>query len=159
MSKLVLGLDVGIASVGWGIIDYDNNNIVDCGVRLFPERDTKSNEERRSFRSSRRLIRRREHRLERIKKILKENNIIDDNFKNLDNPYEIRCKGLKEGLTKEELATAILHIAKRRGVTGKWTVEEDSKKATDDETTKGILSNNTKDLKNKYICELQVLVP
>ena len=156
MSKLVLGLDVGIASVGWGIIDYDNNNIVDCGVRLFPERDTKSNEDRRSFRSSRRLIRRREHRLERIKKILRENNIIDDNFKNLDNPYEIRCKGLNERLTNEELATAILHLAKRRGVTGKWTIEEDKKKTDDSESTKGILSNNTKELKNKYICELQL---
>ncbi len=37
MSKLVLGLDIGITSVGYGIIDVENNEFVDYGVRLFKE--------------------------------------------------------------------------------------------------------------------------
>ena len=34
MSK-VLGLDIGIVSVEWGLIDIKNNKIIDMGVRLF----------------------------------------------------------------------------------------------------------------------------
>ena len=32
--ELKLGLDIGVASVGWGIID-ENYNVIDSGVRLF----------------------------------------------------------------------------------------------------------------------------
>lgn len=156
MSKLVLGLDVGIASVGWGIIDYETNKIIASGVRLFSERDKKQNETRRNSRSSRRLIRRREHRLERIKKILFEDKIITENFIPLENPYEIRVKGLNNKLSNEELATAILHIAKRRGVSGNWTVEESKKAAAEEESLKKILNENREQLKNKYICEIQL---
>lgn len=35
---LILGLDLGIASVVYGIID-ENYNIIDYGVRLFDEAD------------------------------------------------------------------------------------------------------------------------
>lgn len=37
MSKLALGIDIGITSVGYGIIDLDTNKFVDYGVRLFKE--------------------------------------------------------------------------------------------------------------------------
>ena len=37
MGRLVLGLDIGITSVGFGIIDLDESEIVDYGVRLFKE--------------------------------------------------------------------------------------------------------------------------
>ncbi|MBK7088345.1 MAG: hypothetical protein IPH56_05270 [Chitinophagaceae bacterium] len=35
MSK-VLGLDLGTNSIGWAIIDTDNNQIESCGTRIFP---------------------------------------------------------------------------------------------------------------------------
>lgn len=35
MGKKVLGLDIGVTSVGWAIIDVDENEIVDKGVRIF----------------------------------------------------------------------------------------------------------------------------
>ena len=80
-----IGLDIGIASVGWSVIL--NNaldepcHIVDMGVRIFekPE-DAKTGETlataRRGARSQRRLIRRRKHRLERVKHLLEEKGII-----------------------------------------------------------------------------------
>ena len=34
MSKYVLGLDIGITSVGYGVIDVERNLFVDYGVRL-----------------------------------------------------------------------------------------------------------------------------
>ena len=33
--RYVLGLDLGIASIGWAIYNMDNPNIEKCGVRLF----------------------------------------------------------------------------------------------------------------------------
>ena len=156
MSKLVLGLDIGITSVGWGIIDQDSGEIIDAGVRIFNEGTAELNQERRGFRGSRRLIRRRKHRLTLIKGLLKQHNIIDDSFKPLDNPYEIRARGLTNRLSNEELATAILHIAKRRGLYGVDIVEDDEEKAKDKHLTKRILSENNVLLKNKYICEVQL---
>jgi CRISPR-associated endonuclease Csn1 len=40
MVERILGLDIGIASLGWAVIDYDkenqeNNKIVKSGVRIF----------------------------------------------------------------------------------------------------------------------------
>ena len=32
MGRLVLGLDIGITSVGYGVIDIDKNEFVDYGV-------------------------------------------------------------------------------------------------------------------------------
>jgi len=37
MRKLVLGLDIGITSVGYGIIDIENARFVDYEVHLFKE--------------------------------------------------------------------------------------------------------------------------
>lgn len=31
----ILGLDLGTNSIGWAIVDTDQNKIVDCGVRVF----------------------------------------------------------------------------------------------------------------------------
>ena len=48
MSGYVLGLDIGITSVGYGVIDIDNNLFVDYGVRLFKEGTAAENETRRT---------------------------------------------------------------------------------------------------------------
>lgn len=50
MSGYVLGLDIGITSVGYGVIDIDNNLFVDYGVRLFKEGTAAENETRRTKR-------------------------------------------------------------------------------------------------------------
>ena len=62
MGRLVLGLDIGITSVGYGVIDIDNNQFVDYGGRLFKEGTAASNEERRTKRGARRLKRRKANR-------------------------------------------------------------------------------------------------
>ena len=67
--KYRIGLDIGIGSVGWSVISGEHNNarIEDFGVRIFESgeknngKDRKS-QERRGFRGTRRLIRRRRHR-------------------------------------------------------------------------------------------------
>ena len=72
MNKLVLGLDIGITSVGYGVIDMESNDFVDYGVRLFKEGTAEDNENRRTARSRRRLLSRRHTRIEDMKKLLKQ---------------------------------------------------------------------------------------
>ena len=152
MSRYVLGLDIGITSVGYGVIDIDNNLFVDYGVRLFKEGTAAENETRRTKRGSRRLKRRKSNRLNDMKNLLKKNDLYFDNYRNY-NPYEMRVKGLNEKLSSEELCTAIMHITKSRGTTLEALADE----SQDDEGTKATLSKNAKELSNgKYVCEVQL---
>ncbi|HHU56167.1 MAG TPA: type II CRISPR RNA-guided endonuclease Cas9 [Acholeplasmataceae bacterium] len=157
MKKLILGLDIGITSVGWGIIDLNDNDIVDAGVRIFPERTAAENVSRRSYRSARRLLRRKQQRIKDLKAYLKKIGIINSDFQYLDNPYHIRVKGLTEKLSNDDLATALLSICNRRGASFK-IVEDDVEKAKDAASTKTIISKNEKILKEKnlYISEYLV---
>ena len=113
----ILGLDIGITSVGYGIIDFETRDVIDAGVRLFKEANVDNNEGRRSKRGTRRLKRRRRHRLQRTKKLLYDNHLLtDDSELSGINPYEVRVKGLRQELSKEELSVALLHLIKHRGV-------------------------------------------
>lgn len=150
----ILGLDIGITSVGYGIIDYETRDVIDAGVRLFKEANVENNEGRRSKRGTRRLKRRRRHRLQRVKKLLFDNNLLtDDSELSGINPYETRVKGLSQELSKEELSVALLHLAKRRGVHNVNEVDEDT---GNELSTKEQISRNSKILEEKYVAELQL---
>ena len=71
-----IGLDIGITSVGWAVLQDNSQDeperIVDLGVRIFDVAENPKNGDalagpRRDARSVRRRLRRRRHRLERIK--------------------------------------------------------------------------------------------
>lgn len=139
MEKLVLGLDIGVGSVGWGIIDKNSGLIVDKGVRLFSEINPEMNTNRRNFRHIRRSLKRKEFRLYRARRTLLEMGIIKTiDFVPLNNPYQIRCDGLCRKLNNDELATAILHLIKRNGF--RYDV-------ADDEDDLG-----SKKIKEEYLC-------
>lgn len=84
----VLGLDVGIASVGWSIIDTKANKIVDMGVRLFESADAANNQQRREARAARRNIRRKKYRLRSVEELFMNYGFESPNDINL-NPYEL----------------------------------------------------------------------
>lgn len=160
--ELKLGLDIGVTSVGWGIID-ENYDIKDCGVRMFPERLAAENAEvRRPMRSSRRRTRRVQHRLHRMAEALVEMLQIDPPEPE-GNIYEIRCRGLQEKLSKEDLFLAIMHLAKRRGIhyltpDDIKDDEADSKKkssSNQEKSTEEILAEQKELLKNHYVCQVQ----
>ena len=66
----------------------------------------------------------------------------------------LTVKGLKEKLSNDELATAILHITKRRGSTIE-TVDDTEEASKETGELKEILQANSKKLAGgKYICEL-----
>ena len=45
----VIGLDIGVASVGWAVVDSNDFNVVESGSNLFDEADANQNKERSGF--------------------------------------------------------------------------------------------------------------
>ena len=73
-----LGLDIGIASVGWSVINLDVKRIEDLGVRIFnaaenPKDGSSLAAPRRIARGRRRLLRRKAYRVNRVRKMIVEN--------------------------------------------------------------------------------------
>lgn len=146
--KYILGLDIGVTSVGWGIID-ENNNIINAGVRLFEEGKTKSNIERRNFRGGRRIKARRRNRINDMKDLLVEYKIIPNTkYISKINPYFARKKGLTSVLNNDELASALLHLAKRRGSSLETVGDEGE--------VLSLLKKNEEKLKDQYVVDLQL---
>ncbi len=100
---IILGLDVGIASVGWCITNKDNNSIIKHGVRLFdtvdhPKDSKLLNETRRQKRSERRMKKRKNTLKRDFIKFLIENKYIKD----------IKIKDSKDKLFVEEFKNKYL---------------------------------------------------
>lgn len=126
-----IGLDIGIASVGWAVLENNSKDepvrIVDLGVRLFeaaevPKTGAALAEPRREARTTRRRLRRRKHRLERMKWLLQEYGLIQTeefmkryHSAGLPDVYRLRYEGLERKLKDEELAQILIHIGKHRG--------------------------------------------
>ena len=142
MVERILGIDLGISSLGWAIVEHDkenidNNKIIDCGVRLFtaaqtPKEKKSPNKARREARGIRRLIGRKRVRMNEIKKLLIANNLLNKedidaqigifNAPKTKNPkasrkdvWELRHDALFRLLEPLEFARVLIHIAKRRG--------------------------------------------
>lgn len=151
----VLGLDLGIASVGWSIVE-PGKRIIDLGVRVFKKAETDKEGEplnliRRESRLSRRRLYRRAHRLNRLLNFLISSGLIhskDEVLKNVynENPWALRTLGLNSVLTNNQLARVIYHICKHRGFY--WASSADDGEA-DKGKIKNSLSSNQKLMKEK----------
>ena len=150
MNGLVLGLDIGIASVGVGILNKVTGEIVHTNSRLFPAATADNNVERRGFRGGRRLTRRKKHRSVRLHDLFEEYGLLTDFSKvsiNL-NPYRLRVQGLDNQLTNEELFIALKNIVKRRGISYLDDASEDGSTVSSDygkavEENRKLLSEQT----------------
>lgn len=127
--KKMLGLDLGIASIGWCLYEEDDDGnlkrIIDIGSYVFNQIENTKNGQteniaRRIKRSMRRQRRRRVLRLEECRSLFKKEwgmdflKVVTDNKSNLT-PFDLKVKGLHEAITKEELAIALYHYMKYRG--------------------------------------------
>ena len=75
LKRYSLGLDIGIASIGWAVLDLEREKIADLGVRLFeraenPKDGSSLAAPRREARSTRRRLRRKRGRLSDIRKLI-----------------------------------------------------------------------------------------
>lgn len=128
--KYGIGLDIGVGSIGFAVLSWTNNEdarIEDLGARLFESGENKKksvtlSQERRIRRAHRRLLRRRKHRKERLKKYLQIIKLISQDqlraWQEVNgNQFvlQTRVKGLSEKLTPEEIADCLIHICNNRG--------------------------------------------
>lgn len=180
-NKYILGLDIGISSVGWGMLELDNNNlpyrIIDLGSRIFTPGEVEKTgdsraKERREKRGARRVTRRREFRVARVKNLLYENKFllgnidtnivseknnqlntlyneaINEYYKlNITNPYKLKVEALNRKLTDIELCIILVHYAKKRGY------KSNREEASDNESGKvlsAIKENETLIKNNNY---------
>ena len=124
---LILGIDLGIGSCGWAVIDEarPGDRIVALGVRTFdvPETDkerTPTNQLRRQHRGLRTVIRRRRQRMNRIRRLFGDAGLIPDDRKGalkirgLD-PWRLRAEALDRRLNGPEFAIVLGYIARHRG--------------------------------------------
>ena len=140
MKKRIFGFDLGIASIGWAVVDFDNEyydietgeviegRILKSGVRMFPVAENPKDGSslaapRREKRGARRLCRRKARRLQGIKSLFIKNGLVKDEneLKKIyanqigGDVWDLRVKGVSEQLTKEELVRVFTHLAKHRG--------------------------------------------
>lgn len=139
-----IGLDIGIASVGWCILG--ETHILDLGVRAFDKAETAKEGEslnlaRRSARLMRRRLFRRAWRLKKLARLLKSEGLIADAklFKP-EQPFatslwQLRVDGLDRRLSDEEWARVIYHLCKRRGF--HWISRAEAKQAEGDSKSEG----------------------
>ena len=139
--RYTLGLDIGIASVGWAVlennIDGEPIKIERLGVRIFdkaehPKTGASLAEPRREARGQRRTIRRKRHRKDRIKQLIQQNGIMtrvemSEMFEHSQfetSVYELRVQALERTLTKQEFVRVLIHLAQRRGYKSNSKSEE-----------------------------------
>jgi CRISPR-associated endonuclease Csn1 len=168
--KKVLGLDLGVASIGWAITLQDseneeNNEIVDCGVRIVPL-DTDEIQEfgkggnvptnvvRRQARGMRRNLQRYRWRRDQLHRALHKLGMMPD--KRLmtqltpQDLYALRERALSERLTLPEIGRVLIHLNGWRGYRSsrKEQVEKDGKKQSD---YLNEIAENEKELQGKTI--------
>jgi CRISPR-associated endonuclease Csn1 len=162
--KKILGIDLGVASIGWALINSDEelnkNAILGMGVRIVPlttdEKDefTKGNkisknQKRSVARSLRRGLDRYQQRRHKLRMILKREGMLPDAGLFELPPtalYGLRAKAATTKITPEELGRVLLHLNQRRGYKGTRQEEnEDTGKKKDGED-KGYLA----EINNRY---------
>ncbi len=155
--KFILGLDIGISSVGWAVIrdDGSNSRIEDFGVRIFESGEknqgkNRKSQERRKYRSVRRLNRRRKHRRDRLLNYLHSINVLaitdlEEFIRRAGfNTYELRVRGLTHKLTAIELGYVLINLSNHRGY--REFYDEDNSKHSE----KGIIKTACSNLDEIY---------
>lgn len=136
--KKILGLDLGVGSIGWALVNEAENNeekssIIKLGVRVNPltvdeltnfekGKSITTNAERTLKRSARRNLQRYKLRRENLLEVLKDNNIISDtsllteqgNYTTFQT-YRLRSKAVADKISLDEFARVLFMINKKRG--------------------------------------------
>lgn len=128
MVRYKIGLDIGISSVGWAVINLDKKRIEDLGTRMFDAAENPKNGSslatpRREARSMRRRLRRRRYRVSRVRKFLIQSGLLSEveaeqlfDWQDGDlDIWLIRVNALERKLTDREFARVLIHYAKNRG--------------------------------------------
>jgi len=171
--KKILGLDLGVSSIGWAYIhegekEDEQSAIIDVGVRIVPLDVTNKtkfekgqaitiNQDRTTKRGARRNLDRYQLRRKSLTSTLKALNMLPDNalitLKTLQ-LYELRNNALHQQLTLKEIGRILLHLNQKRGY--KSSRKENAKLDGEDKKNKeseylGGINSRSAELKEKGI--------
>lgn len=180
MRKRIFGFDLGIASIGWAVVDFDKEyfdhetgeviegNIVKSGVRCFPVAENPKDgsslaEPRRLKRLARRICRRKARRMQGIKKLFIAKGLVSNETELADlyktqrggDVWNLRIKALSECLSAEELIRVLTHLAKHRGFKSYRKAEEEKDEASG-KVLKAIQENLSLLTDNKTLAQVVV---
>lgn len=126
-----IGLDIGIASVGWAVVALNENaepyGLIRCGSRIFDKAEQPKTGEslaapRREARSTRRRLRRRSLRKADLYELMAQNGLpgrakIEEAVQagHLPDIYALRVQALDGPVTATDFARILLHLMQRRG--------------------------------------------
>ena len=147
---VTFGLDLGIASVGWAVVNDDYEVLESCS-NIFPAAEASQNAERRDFRQGRRLTRRRRTRINDFKKLWSKYGFTipkDD----LNDVLEIKNKGLLEKLSEDEVYYVLLYSLKHRGI----SYLDDADDGSNSSDYGKSIARNEQELKDKLPCQIQL---
>ena len=125
---IIIGLDVGIGSIGWAILSVHGTQtfIENFGVRIFDSGENvkarhSECQDRRTFRGVRRLERRRSHRKMLLTGHLQNIGLLPESFADElracadEDIYNLKVRGLDEKLSPVELYRCLIHTCNHRG--------------------------------------------
>lgn len=157
-----LGLDLGIGSLGWALIDFVNQKIIDGGVILWdvPQRDKDKKSLcaiRREARSTRRNIHRTANRKKHALILMKEFNFVPADVnadwlqtkKGEKQPFLLRIDALERPLSGRELAQMLYLIVGSRGYINHG--QGDDNKNEDEGKVLSAIANNKKLLEKEGV--------
>lgn len=150
--KYILALDIGIASVGWAVLDKESEIVIEAGSNIFPEASAAENQLRRDMRGSKRNNRRLKTRINDFIKLWENNNLSIPQFKSTE-IVGLKVRAITEEITLDELYLILYSYLKHRGI----SYLEDAL----DDTVSGSsayangLKLNAKELETHYPCEIQ----
>lgn len=155
--RRILGLDLGIASCGWAVIEAGDSSgrIVGAGVRCFDaplvdKTGEPKSAQRRTARGQRRVIRRRRQRMNAVRTLLHRHALLPDSSRDAlgealrrispkhqhpqVTPWKLRADAFDRPLADDEFSVALGHIARHRGFRSNSKREASANAA--DETSK-----------------------
>lgn len=126
-----IGLDIGVASIGWATVALDEKaqpcGLIRLGSRVFKRAEQPKTGEslaapRREARSMRRRLRRKALRKQDFYQLLEKNHLTGKEELSqlfaaggLEDIYALRTRALDEAVTPQEFARILLHLMQRRG--------------------------------------------
>jgi len=126
-SDYTLGIDLGIASIGWAAVSTTEQTI-SAGVRIFPagtdgvgtRSESHPNQDRRTKRGARRRVYRKAKRKTLLRQILAQIGWMPNEAHELVewqrmDVYHLRAKAISEEISLPELGRIIYHLNQRRG--------------------------------------------
>ncbi len=168
MMKRVLGLDLGANSIGFSLLELETKEGQICFNELASNSivfsEPNKAEDRRNFRSGRRINERKSARKEFVRKVFVKYKIADKKF--IENPtdylnsfkiktldvYDLRQKATSQNLSKEEFILAVYSILTDRGYNNMFSTSND-----DGAINEAVAKNKKEYLENGYELPSKVL--